>query len=70
MLSFIHSTIIKSYWHLTRKPRGRRILARRPTSVRDARGPKLNTKESSGMGLSVKERPARKPRPDSVVNSC
>lgn len=63
MLSFIHSlNNHKTLRYLTRKPRGR-ILARGPASVGAARGPKLNTKESSRKGLFSERKDLRPPAP-------
>lgn len=61
----------KTLRYLTRKPKGRGILARGPASVGPARGPKLNTKDSSRKGLSAKDLSprGREPRSDFVVNS-
>lgn len=57
LIALIHSlNNHKTLRYPTRKPRGRRILARGPASVGPARGPKLNTKDSSRKGLSRKER--------------
>lgn len=57
LIALIHSlNNHKTLRYLTRKPRGRRILARGPPSVGPARGPTLNTKDSSRKGLSAKER--------------
>lgn len=76
LIALIHSlNNDKTLRYLARKPRRGRILARGPASVGAARGPKLNTKESSGEGLSAKDRPLaplpapRSPAPGAAFRS-